>query len=83
MSNIETPEKLIAAGAVRAAFGGISDMTLYRWLDRKVLPEPTRINGRRYWPERVIRELQKNEKVSAWLKERAAEAAREAEEVAA
>ena len=71
MQHTETPEKLMAAPSVRAAFDGISDMTLHRWLEKKILPPPVYINGRRYWPVSVICELQKNEKLAAWLKERA------------
>jgi predicted DNA-binding transcriptional regulator AlpA len=36
---------------VRERFGGVSDMTLWRWLnsDQTAFPHPVRINGRRYW----------------------------------
>src|SRR5215213_7972081 len=37
-------------------FGGISDMTLWRWLQDEELgfPRPLVINGRRYWRENEI-----------------------------
>ena len=41
------------AGQVRARYGGVSDMTLWRWLHDEELrfPQPIRINGRRFWKE--------------------------------
>jgi hypothetical protein len=64
MSQIEkldlATETLISASKLRAACGGISDMTLYRWLEREILPPPIYINGRRYWKKTVLRELQEN-----------------------
>jgi len=43
--------KLIPARIVRAELGGISDMTLWRWLHRPDLqfPQPVVIARRRYW----------------------------------
>ncbi|MBB4266815.1 helix-turn-helix transcriptional regulator [Roseospira visakhapatnamensis] len=42
---------LVPARVVRAELGGISDMTLWRWLHRPDLefPEPVLISRRRYW----------------------------------
>jgi predicted DNA-binding transcriptional regulator AlpA len=42
---------LISARTVRAELGGISDMTLWRWLNRSDLgfPQPVVIARRRYW----------------------------------
>ncbi|MBB4267840.1 helix-turn-helix transcriptional regulator [Roseospira visakhapatnamensis] len=42
---------LIPARIVRAELGGISDMTLWRWLRRPDLefPQPVVIARRRYW----------------------------------
>ena len=41
------------SGQVRARYGGVSDMTLWRWLhdDDLGFPKPIRINGRRFWSE--------------------------------
>jgi hypothetical protein len=41
----------LTANAVRQRFGGISDMTLWRWLhDEKIaFPQPKVINRRRYF----------------------------------
>ncbi len=43
--------KLVSAYTVRKMFGGVSDMTLWRWLkDPDVgFPKPIRIARRRYW----------------------------------
>jgi predicted DNA-binding transcriptional regulator AlpA len=42
---------LVPARVVRAELGGISDMTLWRWLHRPDLefPQPVLISRRRYW----------------------------------
>lgn len=46
------PEKRINATAVRDLCGGISDMALWRWIDRRGFPKPAnKIAGRRYWRE--------------------------------
>lgn len=41
----------LTAQQVRVRFGGISDMTLWRWLrdDRLAFPKPIVINGRRFF----------------------------------
>lgn len=46
-------KKLISASAVRELCGGISDMTLWRWLADPELnfPRPIYIGRRRYWRE--------------------------------
>ena len=48
----------IAARAVRDLCGGISDMTLWRWLNdpEKDFPRPAMIGKRRYWREAEILE---------------------------
>ncbi|GAW36618.1 hypothetical protein RA2_03691 [Roseovarius sp. A-2] len=52
--------KLLTAAAVRDALGGVSDMTLWRWLNDPALnfPKPIYIARRRYWREADV---------SAWL----------------
>lgn len=42
---------LIPARSVRERFGGISNMTLWRWVQRGILPPPVKINTRNYWRE--------------------------------
>ncbi|MFT6088334.1 helix-turn-helix transcriptional regulator [Sulfitobacter sp.] len=44
-------KKLIPAGTVRELCGGISDMSLWRWLNDATLdfPRPIYISRRRYW----------------------------------
>lgn len=56
--------KLISANAVRELCGGVSDMTLWRWLNDPALdfPKPIYISTRRYWREADL---------SVWLKARA------------
>jgi len=45
--------KLISAATVRDLCGGVSDMTLWRWLNDRDMnfPEPVYIQKRRYWRE--------------------------------
>ena len=58
---------LLTAQQVCARLGGISSMTLWRWLNSEVVrfPQPTlRVNKRRYWRAGSIRR---------WLAERGSE----------
>ena len=50
--------KLITAAAVRESLGGVSDMTLWRWLHDPAMnfPKPVRIQSRRYWRESDLTE---------------------------
>ena len=51
-------EVLLAAAQVCSRLGGVSLMTLWRWLGSDVVqfPQPTlRINNRRYWSAESIR----------------------------
>jgi predicted DNA-binding transcriptional regulator AlpA len=60
-------EVLLTAQQVCARFGGISQMTLWRWLGSDVVrfPQPTmRVNKRRFWSAGSIRR---------WLAERSSE----------
>jgi predicted DNA-binding transcriptional regulator AlpA len=43
--------KRIQAAHVREICGGISDMTLWRWLNERDFPRPIYIARRRYWRE--------------------------------
>lgn len=49
----QTGKTWLAAGQVRQRYGGISGMTLWRWLHDEALgfPKPRYINRRRYWLE--------------------------------
>ena len=48
--------KLIPSATVREICGGISDMSLWRWLNDPVMgfPRPLVISRRRYWREADI-----------------------------
>lgn len=48
---ISAADSHVTARNVRARYGDISDMTLWRWLADKEIrfPQPLRINRRRYW----------------------------------
>jgi len=38
---------------------GVVDRTIDRWVESGTIPEPTRINGRRYWQESALAELER------------------------
>jgi predicted DNA-binding transcriptional regulator AlpA len=61
-------EKRIAAYNVRQLCGGVSDMTLWRWLNdtEMAFPKPIYIGRRRYWKEADV---------IAWLESREIETA--------
>ena len=44
-------EKRIQAADTRNLCGGISDMTLWRWINDRDFPQPVYIGNRRYWKE--------------------------------
>ena len=43
--------QLIAAAALRELLGGVTDMTISRWMDRQDFPQPivAGYQGRRFW----------------------------------
>ena len=47
------PDRRISASTVRHICGGVSDMSLWRWLNDPDLgfPRPIKIGNRRYWRE--------------------------------
>lgn len=42
-------DALITAAEARHLAGGISDMTLWRWIRKGIIPPPIVIERRRYW----------------------------------
>lgn len=51
--NSDSPHRLISASDVRQMFGGVSDMTIWRWLQDADLhfPKPIYVQRRRFWRE--------------------------------
>jgi predicted DNA-binding transcriptional regulator AlpA len=47
-------DRLIPQRTLRDMFGGISDMTVFRWRQREILPPPVSINGRNFWRESTV-----------------------------
>lgn len=43
------PDQLVVSAEVRSLAGGISDMTLWRWVRKGIVPRPLVIERRRYW----------------------------------
>ncbi len=58
MTNQDTtrPDRMIVAAAIRDLCGGVSDMSLWRWLhdDELEFPKPIYIARRRYWREQDV-----------------------------
>lgn len=42
-------DPLLSSREVKARLGGVSDMTVHRWLQRGILPAPVQIARRNYW----------------------------------
>lgn len=55
----ETLKRLLTAKQVRQRCGGISDMSLWRWLDSDTLgfPKPVYIMRRRFWDADEVEEF--------------------------
>jgi len=66
-------KQLLPAKAIRAMFGGVSGMALWRWLhdESHGFPKPTVIRNRRYWDASEV-ETFRNRMVGAGISQRAA-----------
>ena len=42
-------DPLVNQANVKRQAGGISDMSVWRWLKKGILPQPIKINNRNYW----------------------------------
>lgn len=49
---LEPGDELITSTEARRLAGGVSDMAIWRWLKRGIIPEPLVIERRRYWIRR-------------------------------
>ncbi len=47
-------EKLVSSRTARTELGDISEMTIWRWVQAGILPQPIKINKRNYWPASAI-----------------------------
>lgn len=56
VSGAETPQSqpLLRSATVKSHFGGISDMTLWRWMQHRGFPRPLKLHGRNYWDAEAI-----------------------------
>ena len=41
---------------VKARYGGISDMTIWRWVRDGLLPQPVKFNGQNHWTDEQLQE---------------------------
>ncbi|AFL73578.1 helix-turn-helix transcriptional regulator [Thiocystis violascens] len=48
-------EALVTQGQLKTLFGNVSDMTIWRWRQAGLIPEPTHIRGRNFWRAGVAR----------------------------
>jgi hypothetical protein len=53
-----TPEQLISDPDLRRIFGNVSAMTIWRWREAGILPQPIKIRKRNYTPAHVVAEAQ-------------------------
>jgi hypothetical protein len=44
----------LSSSKVCALFGGVSPMSLHRWMRDKGFPRPTKYSGRNYWSRRAV-----------------------------
>ena len=47
-------ETLLSSAQVRAELGGVSLMTLHRWINAGILPTPVKIRNRNYWRRSTV-----------------------------
>jgi len=48
----------VRAPSLRKRLGGISDMTLWRWLQAGKIPQPKYMNGKRVWLQSEIEQAE-------------------------
>lgn len=53
----DTDDVLLPTRDLKRQLGDVSDMTIWRWTQQKILPEPVRINGRKYWSAADVRRI--------------------------
>lgn len=51
---VQTCDTLITSKEVKRRLGGVSDMTIHRWRERGILPDPVKIGARNFWREADI-----------------------------
>jgi len=51
----------LSAAQVRRRYGGVSDMSIWRWLRDEGFPQPLRISGRRFWLETDLAEWEQKQ----------------------
>ena len=51
-------ERLVSQRELRQTFGGVSNMTLWRWQKSGRLPKPIKISGRNFFRESALIALQ-------------------------
>ncbi len=47
-------DPLVSQAELKRQAGGISDMSVWRWLKKGILPQPIKINNRNYWRQSRI-----------------------------
>jgi hypothetical protein len=51
---LDQDDILITSATARAIAGGVSDMTLWRWVQDGIIPAPLKIRRRNFWPKSLF-----------------------------
>jgi predicted DNA-binding transcriptional regulator AlpA len=69
---MEPQEKLLPTRDLIARYS-VVDRTIDRWIEAGILPQPIRINNRRYWRQSELEQCERNRMVARSLEQRATE----------
>lgn len=62
---MDSNQRVLPSRVVRERFGGVSDMCLWRWVQRGILPPPQKIGRRNFWREADVIAVQEGRRVSS------------------
>lgn len=48
-AELKPDDAFISSTEARRLAGGVSDMTIWRWINLGIIPRPTKIRSRNYW----------------------------------
>lgn len=54
-------DPLVRSSVARQDWGGISSVTEWRWIKKRVIPAPIKINGRNYYKRSVVEKVKAGE----------------------
>lgn len=56
---IANPDRLRKQSEVAERLGGVSPVTMWRWIQAGVIPKPIKIRNRNYWPESTVQRIER------------------------